>query len=98
MPPIIWAPQAQDDLREIWRYIARDDVDAADRMIDQFEDRCLRLAEHPEAGRARPELAPGLRSLPVGRYIVFYRPGPDSLEIARVVHGARDLPALFGEP
>jgi len=46
-------------------------------------------------GRARDELEVGLRSFPVGRYAIFYLPIPDGVEIVRVLHGARDLDAIF---
>jgi len=42
-------------------------------------------------GRTRDELVPGLRSLPFGRYVIFYRALDDGSEIVRVLHGARDL-------
>jgi toxin ParE1/3/4 len=41
-------------------------------------------------GRARPELSAGLRSWPVGRYLVFYEPREDGINDVRVLHGARD--------
>jgi toxin ParE1/3/4 len=46
-------------------------------------------------GTARDNLAPGLRSFPVGNYLVFYRITPEGIEVARVLHGARDLRAVF---
>ena len=49
----------------------------------------------PYVGRHREELSPRLRSLPVGNYVIFYRPMEDGIEVARVLHGARDLPPLF---
>lgn len=54
-----------------------------------------RLADFPESGTPRSELGPGLRSLVVGHYLVLYRVGPDSVDIVRVVHGARELRALI---
>jgi toxin ParE1/3/4 len=47
-------------------------------------------------GRPRDELAVGLRSLPVGDYLVFYRSGKDGIEVARILSGYRDLDAIFG--
>ncbi len=44
------------------------------------------------------ELAPGLRSFPVGRYLIFYLLDSGCLRIVRVLHGARDIDALFTEP
>lgn len=46
-------------------------------------------------GRARDELAEGLRSFPTGQYIIFYQPVPGGIEIVRVLHGARDLDAIL---
>ena len=53
------------------------------------------LASHPNLGRSRDELAEGLRSFPVGRYVIFYRAIPEGVEIVRVLHGSRDLNAIF---
>jgi len=53
------------------------------------------LAENPLAGRVREELAPDVRSFPVGNYLLFYRPTQNGVELIRVLHGARDLRRLF---
>jgi len=46
-------------------------------------------------GRSRPDLAPGLRSFPVGKYIICYVPIENGIEIVRVVSGFRDIDMLF---
>lgn len=61
-------------------------------MIDQ---KFKTLAAQPDRGRKRDELGEDLRSFAVGRYIIFYRPLPDGVEIVRVLHGARDLDVIF---
>jgi toxin ParE1/3/4 len=86
---------AKADLDEIWFYIAQDDPDAADRFIRALVARFPRLASMPEMGRRREELAPQVRSLAFGSYVIFYRLMENGVEIARVLHGARDLPPLF---
>ena len=53
------------------------------------------LATQPMMGRARDELAPGVRSFPFGRYVVFYMPLDDGIDVVRVLHGARDIDAVF---
>jgi toxin ParE1/3/4 len=55
------------------------------------------LAIQPRAGRLRPELAPELRSFPVGRYVVFYRPQDDGIDVVRVLHSARDIESISEE-
>ncbi len=78
-------------------YIARSDPDAADRLIDRIEEICEGLAAFPYLGRARSDLAANLRSFIHRSYVIFYRPLPDGIELVRVLHGARDLAALFAE-
>jgi toxin ParE1/3/4 len=46
-------------------------------------------------GVKRNELMPSLRSFVVDRYVIFYLPIPKGIEVVRVLHGARDLNALF---
>ena len=86
---------AKNDLDEIWFYIAGHNIDAADRFVDLLADKFPLLASSPAMGRAREELEPGLRSFPVKRYLILYRPRKGGIEIVRVIHGARDLSALF---
>ncbi|HEX2971955.1 MAG TPA: type II toxin-antitoxin system RelE/ParE family toxin [Tepidisphaeraceae bacterium] len=95
MKQVIRSPQASVDLWEIADLIARDSVDAALRFLDEVDDVLKRLADFPGLGRARDELHPGLRSLPAGRYVLFYRVTTDAIELVRVIHGARDLDRLF---
>jgi len=71
------------------------DVRAADRWLDAVEQRFRILATQPHAGRARPDLAPNLRFLPVGNYLIFHRPIENGVEIARVIHGSRDYGPEF---
>ena len=53
------------------------------------------LAENPLAGRRQDELSQGLRSFPVGKYVIFYKAIDVSIRIVRVLHGARNIPELF---
>jgi len=97
MPFIIQAPRAVSDLAEIWDYIADDSEGRADAFIDVVDRKIRALARRSQIGRTREELAEGLRSFPVGRYIIFYRTMPKGIEIVRVLHGARDLDTIFHE-
>jgi toxin ParE1/3/4 len=49
-------------------------------------------------GRTRDELAPGIRSFPFSRYLLFYLPISDGIDVVRVLHGARDVDTVFGDP
>jgi toxin ParE1/3/4 len=73
MPSIIKRPRARIDLSEIWDYIAADNETRADDFVDLIDQKFQALAGHPNLGRSREELEEGLRSFPVGKYVIFYR-------------------------
>jgi toxin ParE1/3/4 len=94
------APQADSDLDDIWYWVATKSgsTEIADRLIDSITDRFFLLALHPNIGRARDEdLRPGLRSFPVGEYVIIYRIEDADVLILRVVRGNRNIAALFGQ-
>ena len=95
MPIIIKRPRALSDLAEIWDYIADDSEVRADAFVATIDAKFQTLAKQPGIGRMRDELATGLRSLPIGRYVIFYLSLADGIEIIRVLHGARDIDTIF---
>ncbi len=95
MARVLKRPLAENDLDEIWLYIAQDNPDSADALLDKIEERCQALAQFPFIGTDRDELMSDLRSLPVGNYLIFYMPIEDGIVVVRVLHGMRDVDALF---
>jgi toxin ParE1/3/4 len=95
MPRVARRPLAQTDILDIWDFIADDSVVAADRWVDDLDTHFRVLAAQPMMGQARDDLAPGVRSFPIGRYVVFYVPLVDGIDVVRVLHGARDIDATF---
>ena len=83
--------RAEQDLEDIWLFVAQDDPAAADRWLDTLENKIRLLAENPLMGPARPDIARELRYHPVGNYLLLYRIVAGGIELVRVVHGARDL-------
>ena len=92
---ILKRPEAENDLEEIWLYIAQDNPDNADKLLDEIEETSHRLAQFTNMGRNRDELHPGLKSFPLGKYLIFYLPISNGLEIVRVLHGMRDIDTFF---
>jgi toxin ParE1/3/4 len=97
MTRVDFAEYVKNDIEEIWSYIALDDPEAADRFVRSFKPIYEILAQNRYIGRLRPELREGMRSLPHGRYVVFYFPTEYGVRIYRVLHGARDLKKIFSE-
>lgn len=95
MAKVFYSASAENDLLEAWLYVAEDSVASADRMLDQIEAEAVRLLDQPRMGRERPELSPGIRSWPTSTpYILFYFPHEAGIVVARVLHHARDIPAI----
>ena len=95
MAEIMKLSHATDDLAEIWDYIADDSETQADLFIDTIDRKLQLLAEQPNLGRSRGELAENIRSFPIGRYVIFYVAMPSCIQVVRVLHGARDLAPIF---
>jgi len=93
------APQAERDLDAISLYVAKESgsLEVANSLIDGLVERFLLLGGFPYMGRSREnDLGVGRRSLAVGEYVIIYRVESTDVLILRVVHGRRDLEALFG--
>jgi toxin ParE1/3/4 len=92
------APEAARDLDDIAYYIANEtgSVAVAERLIESIASRFNLLASHPKAGRARDDLMVGARSFAVDSYVIVYAIDGDDVQVLRIVHGRRNVAALFG--
>jgi plasmid stabilization system protein ParE len=99
----ILAPCVEDELWAIWIFIARDNPDAADQVIEAVYETFKNLADRPGLGRLRKFKNPRLKNVHLWRvsgfdnYLIFYRPAPEGIQVLHVYHGTRDIDELFGE-
>lgn len=96
--PVVWAPKAKRDLRNIWRYFA--DVaspEIADKLLRDIDLAGQRLGQRPFMGRPREEVLPGLRSVLVHPYTVFYRMTDTRVDIVRVLHERRHFSTVLAK-
>lgn len=92
MAIVIYAPEADDDLEGIVDYIARDKPNAAREWLAKIGQTCEVLATQPEMGELREGFGvPECRSFSTGDYVIFFRAVRHGIEVARVIHGARDM-------
>ncbi|MBF0093196.1 MAG: type II toxin-antitoxin system RelE/ParE family toxin [Alphaproteobacteria bacterium] len=87
--------RAKNDVDNIIEYIARDNKSAADDFVHQLVGKFFALAKTPHMGCEREDYGAGIRTLPFGNYMIFYRPAKSGVTIVRVLHGARNLPGVF---
>lgn len=100
---LTFSKEAIADLDQLWLYIAEQDPQAADAVIDYLQDRLLSLARMPTMGRVRPDLWADTHCFSIGKnpwrsgFLVFYRIGKNGIEIARILEGHRDISPEFFE-
>jgi len=87
--------QSKSDLVAIWEYIAQDSPSAANRFVQRLVKEYKSLSKNPGTGRSRDQLRPGLRSFPVGNYLILYRQITEGIAVIRILHGARDLEVIL---
>lgn len=88
---VVLSPQTESDLEEIGDYIALHNPRRALTFMAEIMAKCLKLGNTPGLGTVRPELGEGVRMLPHGRYLIFYRKQAGMIRIERVMHSARHL-------
>ena len=97
---ITLTPEAQCDLRKIYRYIAVNlqSVQNATGQLDRLEKNILGLAKMPERFHVydrEPWRGRNLRVMPVDNYLVFYIPNHQekTVTVIRIMYGGRDVDA-----
>ena len=100
MTDVVISPLAELDLAEIIEFIAQDDPTAARRVLAGFRGALNALAERPEIGHRRDDLASGreLRFWRIFSYLIVYESMPETLRVVRVLSGHRDVEAILAEP
>ena len=95
MLELVISDDAEQDLIDIWKYIAEDSPVNAVRFLRKLSDKYHWPTEHSEAGINRDDLLPNLCGFPFAKYMLYYRVTDNTLELVRVLHGSRDLGLVF---
>ena len=93
-----WSQRAKEDLEAIWMWIGERNPEAAEAIARRLFDTAESLSGPSWKGRPRDEISPGLRSLYVSGYLIFYEILEPGVVIIRVLHGARDVFAALSDP
>lgn len=89
---VIFRPPAEADLRDLYEYIERDSPTSASRFVERIEAHCMGLGDFSERGTRRDDLKPGMRIIGFERRVAIALVVlDDSVEIARILYGGRDL-------
>jgi toxin ParE1/3/4 len=97
MPTVKVTVAAEEDLRNIWAYVAEHNEEAANKLIKDITGKFALLRDHPLMGRDQSRLLVNLRSFLARDYLIFYQPFSDGIEILRVLRSSRDIESIFGD-
>jgi len=90
MSGFVLHPDALTDLNEIWEYIAPDNIDAADRVLEEIYEAIRALVPFPQVGHRRSDLtSQPLRFHPIRDFLVVYAPDEKPLVVLAILHGRR---------
>lgn len=95
MSTLLISPEAEQDLIDIWLYIADDQPANADHFLERLQEKVQKLTEFKDLGVERLDLGVDIKSFPVDRYVLYYRSNEHGIELIRVLHGSRDVSPLF---
>ena len=95
--PVIFSPEARDQLEAIRAYIAaQESPKVANAYIDRIVAHCAKLAWNPYGGTPRDDLRPGLRSVSFERRLtILHRVAAARVTIIAVAYGGRSLARLL---
>ena len=93
---LAFTPLAEQDLEAIADYIAADNPVRALSFVRELRTQCQRITLNPPGYRLRPELGDRIRSCAHGHHVIFFESNSDVVVIVRILHGAGDIPAVFG--
>ncbi len=96
--PLRLSGPARRDLAQIAAHTEEQWGTAQKRQyLDRIKEKLALLRQTPAIGAPRDHIAKGLRALPAGRHLVFYRDQPDGIEIVRILHQNQDPARRLGE-
>jgi plasmid stabilization system protein ParE len=93
MGKIVWTEESASWLQDIYDYIAKDSIEAAQKVVTGIYERAQILANFPKIGHVyRAETEGEIRVLLYGHYRIAYLIRKNGrVEILGVFHGALDI-------
>ncbi len=87
--------EASRDLDEISEYFVSRNIEAGEKLLQLFNEKCTRLMQFPNMGKSYAHIRSWLRGIPLDDYIIFYEGLDDEITILRVVSGRQNLTELM---
>lgn len=104
MKPVVWSSPARCDANDAAYWDAtQGGLDLGEQFLAEVEAALAHIGRHPQLGSTRyavPLTFHELRSWPMRRfpYLVFYIEREAQVDVWRILHAQRDIPAWMAPP
>ncbi|WP_082935694.1 MULTISPECIES: type II toxin-antitoxin system RelE/ParE family toxin [unclassified Rhizobium] len=93
---VVFSRAARADLLTIGRYIFEQNPARALPFMEELRSACIEIADMPHAFvELRLPRLTGVRRRPFGNYLIFYRIEDSTVQVMRILHGARDYARIL---
>ena len=94
---IKYTAHAETDIDEILDFLLNESQDYAKKILGEIAAKITLLEKNAYLGKAQDSTLINLRSFPAKKYIIFYTPIDDGIEVFRIIHSSRDMDGLFDD-
>lgn len=97
---VIFASRAQDDLQNLFVYVARKSgKERAIGFVRRIEDYCLDFSHFPKRGVRRDDLLPGIRIVGFDRRVtIAFHISGSTVTVDRILYGGRNVQSAIEQP
>lgn len=94
---IKYTANAETDIDEILNFLLNEGEEYAKKILSEIGKRLTLLEKNTYLGKPQDDILLNLRSFPAQKYIIFYTPIEDGIEVFRIIHGARNIDGIFDD-
>ena len=94
---IKYTSSVEADIDEIFEFLLNEGEDYAKKILGEIAAKLTLLEKNVYLGKTKDDILFNLRSFPAKKYIIFYTPIEDGIEVFRILHSSRNIEGLFDE-
>ncbi|MCU0239369.1 MAG: type II toxin-antitoxin system RelE/ParE family toxin [Pyrinomonadaceae bacterium] len=94
---IKYTAHAESDLDEIFDFLLNEGQNYAKKVLKEIAGKLTLLERNIHLGKPQDSILLNLRSFPAKKYIIYYTPIEEGIEVFRIIHSSRDVDGIFDD-
>ena len=94
---IKYTANAEADIDEIFDFLLNEGQEYAKKILGEIASKLTLLEKNSYLGKPQDSTLLNLRSFPAKKYIIFYMPIENGIDVFRILHSSRDIDGLFDD-